>query len=289
MNGHINLCGISGGKDSAALLIWALMESGYPKESLAFTFTDTGNEHEWTYEQIEVLQDFSCKHGGPLIQRIVPPLDFWDLAFKKHRFPSAKARFCTEHLKIIPMLQWCALRFNFGFTILAHSGIRAGESLARSELEEWDLNGVLLVRERRPLIKWSLRDVFDIHKRYGVPLNKLYAAGARRVGCFPCIMSRKAEVRNVALNFPERIQKILEEEARFPMAYGRPSSFFASKTVPTRFRKTTFTDKNGKVFQVATIHNVVDWALSGDKARGRWNDQGELFDTGPVCQSGFCE
>lgn len=37
---NINHIGLSGGKDSTALLGWALHESGYPRESLRFSFCD---------------------------------------------------------------------------------------------------------------------------------------------------------------------------------------------------------------------------------------------------------
>jgi hypothetical protein len=158
-------------------------------------------------------------------------------------------------------------------------------------LPERDLNGFLLVEEYRPLLRWTIRDVYAIHKEYGVPLNALYAAGARRVGCFPCIMSRKAEVRNIAINFPDRIEKIRFEESRYPEAYGRPSSFFASKTVPPRFRKTEFVSREGVAHMVASIDDVVKWSLTGKGARGRFDDP-TLFDLphdGPVCAAGFCE
>jgi 3'-phosphoadenosine 5'-phosphosulfate sulfotransferase (PAPS reductase)/FAD synthetase len=229
----------------------------------------------------------SIREGGPKIEWLKPERDFYELALHKHRFPSAKARFCTEHLKIIPGIAWCNARLAEGHTLLSHSGVRAGESLKRSTLPERDMNGMLLVEEYRPLLRWTIEDVYAIHKEHGVPLNKLYAAGAKRVGCFPCIMSRKAEVRNIALNFPDRIAIIAHYEGEFMRRYGRYSSFFASKTVPLRFRKTEFKKADGTIELVASIQNVVEWSMTGKRAKGHYTDDETLFDGS--CESGFCE
>jgi 3'-phosphoadenosine 5'-phosphosulfate sulfotransferase (PAPS reductase)/FAD synthetase len=94
----INHIGCSGGKDSTALLLWAIHESGYPRETLDVSFCDTGNEAPATYEYLDYLED-ALQIG---ITRIKPELDFFELSRKKKRFPSARARFCTEELKIVP-------------------------------------------------------------------------------------------------------------------------------------------------------------------------------------------
>ena len=46
-----NVFGLSGGKDSTCLLGWAIHESGYPRDSLIFTFCDTENEYQEVYIQ----------------------------------------------------------------------------------------------------------------------------------------------------------------------------------------------------------------------------------------------
>jgi hypothetical protein len=59
----LNLIGLSSGKDSTALLGWAIHESGYPRESIICVFTDTENEYEEVYQQIRDLNDYCLKHG----------------------------------------------------------------------------------------------------------------------------------------------------------------------------------------------------------------------------------
>jgi len=237
------------------------------------------------------LEKVSLSNGGPKIERLIPELGFYELALKKKRFPSTKARFCTQFLKIFPSIEWVNNRIAEGHTVLTHSGVRAGESLKRSKLPERDLNGNLLIPEYRPLLRWSLKDVIQIHNEHGLQLNKLYSYGARRVGCFPCIMSNKAEVRSISLNFPERIEMIRKAEQEFLKRFGRYSSFFQRKKTPLRFRTVPYTDKNGQTVLVCSIDDVVKWSLTGAKARGRYDEE-KLFDNTSQnisCDSGFCE
>ncbi|RYD76385.1 MAG: hypothetical protein EOP84_16950 [Verrucomicrobiaceae bacterium] len=87
----INHLGISGGKDSTALHLWAVHESGYPLESIRATFCDTGNECEETLEQVRLFS----QRVHP-IEWLKTERDFCELARHKGRFPSATVRFCTN-------------------------------------------------------------------------------------------------------------------------------------------------------------------------------------------------
>jgi len=298
--------GVSGGKDSTAVLLWMVHESGIPKHKLDVTFCDTDNEHQWTYDQIALLNE----RVHP-IQTLLPDRGFFDLAMHKRRFPSTKARFCTQHLKIIPSQRHITGLLTACRKVVAVSGVRGDESTDRAKLEEWDYSSALLTLQWRPIIKWTIADVLAIHKKHGIPLNPLYSMGAQRVGCFPCIMSRKAEMRNITLNFPERITKIRDAENAFVTTYGRYSSFFARNTVPERFRTKSYTvngepfmeaiyenqgeDHEGNPIQVkvgerpmmvASIDDVSRWSLTGKRAKGSYKDDPPE----PMsCMSGFCE
>ena len=274
--------GISGGKDSSAALLWMLHESGVDRKRIVATFCDTGNEHAWTYGHVEWLS----KNVHP-IETIRPKRGFFDLADSKRRFPSTKARFCTEFLKIIPSQEHITRLKFYGLEVIAVSGVRADESADRAKLAEWDFSSVLNCPQWRPLIRWTLDDVKAIHARHGVPLNPLYAIGAQRVGCWPCIMSRKSEIRTIAQQFPERIAEIRTAEEAFEKKYGRYSSFFPAKTVPARFRSKPYQLATGETVMVATIDDVVRWSLTGDRARGAWDDSPQAEQI--ACTSGHCE
>ncbi len=121
------LIGWSGGKDSQASLIWAVHKYGADK--ITAVFCDTGWEHEDTYKHVnEVCEKLAVK----LVVVKNKKFDgFVGLAKKKKRFPSTKARFCTEKLKTEPMIDYI-LSLNDHCLII--QGIRSDESEDRSKM-----------------------------------------------------------------------------------------------------------------------------------------------------------
>lgn len=131
----------------------------------------------------------------------------------KAMFPSAGRRWCTEELKIKPIRDYID---SLDEEVISAVGVRADESAARSVLEEWEewqLGRMIEATTWRPLIAWTEADVIAIHQRHGIPPNRSYFRGSSRVGCWPCIRSRKSEIRNIADNDPERIAIIRDLEA----------------------------------------------------------------------------
>lgn len=273
--------GVSGGKDSTAVLLWLVHESGIPREKINATFSDTDNEHELTYSQIDLLN----RTVHP-IQTLKPDLGFFALAKKKRLFPSSVRRYCTEHLKIIPASRHISGLLKQHAKVVSVSGVRANESEDRRNLEEWDYSNALLTIQWRPLIRWTVADVLAIHLRYGVPLNPLYGMGAERVGCFPCIFSKKREVRLVAQMAPEKIDYIRGVEGEMEKESGNVVTFFSGTGVPERFRSRPYTRKDGTETRIATIDDVVRWSMTGKNAQGSYLDDPPEPIT---CMSGFCE
>ncbi len=122
------LVAYSGGKDSQAALIWTVKESGFKKENIKAVFCDTGWEHPQTYKHI---QNTTKQLGIELITlKSTKYNDFINLVKSKGRFPSAKARFCTEELKTKPMIDYILDQVNDHIIVI--QGIRYDESIARS-------------------------------------------------------------------------------------------------------------------------------------------------------------
>lgn len=270
--------GISGGKDSVAVLLFMLRCSGIPKERILASWCDIGNDHELTREHVKWVSE----NLHP-VETLYPEKDFFQLALERKRFPSTCARFCTEELKIIPTAEHIQRLKLSGKRVIGVSGVRSRESRERAKLSEWDFSGNLFCWQWRPILDWSLKDVLEFHEICKVPMNPLYALGAKRVGCWPCIMSNKAELRNIALNFPERIEQIRKAEQRFESQYGRYSTFFRPNMVPKRFR--SHLDKKSGVM-CATIDDVARWSLTGKRAVGSWKDNPENVQS---CNGGYCE
>lgn len=294
---------VSGGKDSTAMWLLAL-ERG---EEIQAVFADTGHEHPLTYEYLDYLEkrlgpvrrvkaDFTQQiarkrdvvqtkwraDGVPeeYIQRALSALQptgnhFLDLCLWKGRFPSSKARFCTQELKVLPIeLQVFAPILDSGEEVVSWQAVRRDESPARAQLSEREKTvGYLYAYEiYRPVLDWTVQDVFAMHAKHAIDPNPLYRLGMGRVGCMPCINARKDELLEIARRFPEELARVREWEHLVSEASKRKSStFFATA------------DNKG-----VGIDAVVEWAKTSRGGR-----QYDLFRQadGPTCSSlyGLCE
>jgi hypothetical protein len=181
-----------------------------------------GNEHPLTIEHI----GWYSEHVHPVVRitakvgdfrtdewcekKGVDPkadLTFPELARIKGRFPSRKAQFCTEALKLAPIRRWIEDTYPDG-NYARFTGVRRDESQARSQREwlEWD--GYYDCELYNPVYDWSKQMCFDYVKLHREQINPLYSLGFTRVGCAPCINSGKDDILNWATRFPEMIDKV---------------------------------------------------------------------------------
>lgn len=313
--------GISGGKDSTALALWVKYESGIPEDRVEYSFCDTGNEDPFTYQYLDLLREHFP------ISVIHPERDFWELAKHKHRFPSTKARFCTTDLKVIPTRQHVLKLMKKHDSVVVLNGVRRSEGRAsnsRGAALEWELDvegwGTWI---HRPLVDWTIRQVWDMHTKYvsldkvialvqndpnmadgakgdvvqkmqnkGVPSNPLYYMGAGRVGCYPCINANKGGLRAMTKYRPERIDFIEKQELSFTDTKNGISTFFRRNAVPERWRSRAVMTKDGRVVRVPTIRDVASWALTAWGGRQYSMDLEDVRDEEPssACDiGGMCE
>ncbi len=301
----------SGGKDSQACLIWAALKYGCDK--IEAVFCDTNWENPITYQHIisttldlgvKLITVKSKKYDG-----------MEDMALKKGRFASTKARFCTEELKSKPFIDYVLSQDDHCLII---QGIRASESNARALMskqctffkfyyEPYNIdpktnlprigkNGkrqkpkkhtyrkkeVFKFRSKylddilRPVFDWDSHQVIDYIIEKGHKPNLLYSQGFSRVGCFPCFMARHQEVKEILSRYPKRFDEIKEIEKKVG------SSFFNIDYVPKRFQ-TGFDEKSGKKF--TTAEDI-------EKYLNAKNATLDMFETeGPSCMSFYnlCE
>ena len=123
-----HIVAFSGGKDSLATLLLVIEKFG--KKYLEVIFCDTGWESPVTYQHIKDVEGKlnikviflkSKKYNG-----------FYDLSIKKKRVASPKARFCTEELKVKPMIDYILSKREH---IIIYQGIRAEESRNRAIMQ----------------------------------------------------------------------------------------------------------------------------------------------------------
>lgn len=118
----------SGGKDSQASLIWVVKEMGVPLNKIEAVFCDTGWENPVTYKHITDV----CGQMGVKLTVAKSQTDengMVDLVKRKKRFPSRKARFCTEELKSKPMVDFILDQKE---SLIIVQGIRNDESFDRA-------------------------------------------------------------------------------------------------------------------------------------------------------------
>ncbi len=202
---------------------------------------------------------------------------FLDMCLWKGFFPATRSRFCTQHLKREVIFEEIEPLLEQGKTVVNCVGVRAEESRARSKYTDFEYDRVysknLIIY--RPILHWSVGDVFKMHLRHGLEPNPLYKMGFGRVGCMPCINSRKDEIFEISRVFPSHIEKIKVWEKKVRSCSKKEvSTFFAiGKTGQNR---------------ISLIKDVVEWSRT---VRG--GQQYDLLKTLPVptCKSlyGLCE
>jgi len=292
----------SGGKDSQACLIWAIKE--YGKNNVMSVFCDTGWENPATYIHIDyVIRELDINHTTIKSNKYD---GFIDMSLKKKRFPSTKARFCTEELKSKPMIDFILDTINDHCLII--QGIRKDESSIRFNMEKqctffkyyfepygYHKKGkkkdkpkyhthrkkdVIAFKEKyaddilRPIFNWTAQETIHYIRENGQYPNPLYEQGFSRVGCFPCIMCRQGEIKQMINRYPESIEQLKQHE----MNLGR--SFFPPDYIPKW--ASTGVDKSGKKFP---------WVIDVEKYIRNKNLTEDIFNKPTSCMSfyGLCE
>lgn len=171
----------------------------------------------WPVKLVE-KSGMSAQQADAVVRQALTVLDagptgipFLDLCIIKARFPSRKAQFCTQFLKTEPLTEYALeLCDQFG-AVESWQGVRAEESPNRARLPSYEfLGGGFGIH--RPILRWTVADVFEAHRAVGIKPNALYTQGEGRVGCFPCINENKAGIANKVQRFPEYLERAAEWE-----------------------------------------------------------------------------
>lgn len=310
------LISFSGGKDSVATWLYVTKELGF--KNVVCVFADTSHESKVTYDYVTMLRD---DYGCPIVHVSGSdkqlsedyehkPLTFAKLANHKHRFPSPTKRFCTTHLKMYPLRSYLeALQglepswpyfsdtepIKIDGDICMVSGVRADESPKRANMVDFAWDTFMRTCRWLPIHKWTAKEVFDLHDKHGIPPNPLYKSGCSRVGCFPCIMAKKPELRAIALRDPEAFDDLakMELEATPEDRERGQMSFFSHGTIPDRLCSHV-DGKTNKPYPDA--HDVRRWALGQDPVNEdvqefdfEYDDAGDIEAQSCSSVYGLCE
>ena len=289
--GQKYIIGFSGGKDSVASWIYIQKELGF--KDCVCLFADTGHEEKRDFP--EYMKRLKGEYGCPIV-RITPTVEdfrgelkpekiaariggdpedpeFWKqeinmekLAILKRRFPSSMVRFCTTILKLKPSKRWQEENYP-DREFIRVSGVRADESANRAKQSDWQFDEFMDAWLWKPIFKWTAQDVFDIHRRHNIPWNPLYEQGSSRVGCYPCINSRKAELFHIGKNRPDMFDDLAAMEQKVANSVGKKSmSFFSNTKTPEKYHS-EICENSGKSFPTAM--DVKAWAMRDEPVQSQ--------------------
>ena len=194
---------ISGGKDSLVVLDKVLTEEieKAPANRDIFvvpTFNDTGWEHPLTYQTLERIAEF---YQVGILRLVGYTME--ELIRKFKRFPNRFGRFCTRDLKVRPKrrLLTAITKLNPSKVVI-YLGIRRDESKTRANTQlvvkyppytptKYDRKFPFPIEERNPLAYTTEREIWEIIRKKGLPVNPLYERGHKRVGCYPCFIAQR--------------------------------------------------------------------------------------------------
>lgn len=165
-------------------------------------------------------------------------IPFLDLCMLKGRFPSRRAQFCTEELKVEPCNAVQQPLLEAGQDVIVWLGTRAEESQIRAtqpvfQRIRWIPGSRVCKVLYRPIKDWLKLACFAIADRHGIQHNPLYREGLSRVGCIPCVNCDKEEIATLSVRFPHHIDRIRDWEAfMVDLSRRRAATFFPAPMVP---------------------------------------------------------
>lgn len=219
---------ISGGKDSSALMVWAL--ENFPREKLHFLHAEIDIDWKETLPMVHA----QAKHfgveaivvkavhadGSPkgFISKLLSPRKSRKTGeIGEQKFPDKPNRWCTSELKVAPIHKW--IKNNLEGKILNLMGERGEESKDRSELEDVRKNEKLTLAGREvwdcsPLLDYTESDVWKVIHQKKIPIHPCYGWGVTRASCAICIFSSNEDIQIAQKHAPEIVARYVEAEAK---------------------------------------------------------------------------
>jgi 3'-phosphoadenosine 5'-phosphosulfate sulfotransferase (PAPS reductase)/FAD synthetase len=146
---------------------------------------------------------------------------------KRLKFPAKSGnlrhRWCSAYLKIdvASAVIRNLVRIRANAKLLLVSGERRGESAGRSRYNEMELHAThapakahRTVHHWRPVIDYTLRDVWEVCRRHKLTPHPCYACGWNRCSCMTCIFSLPSHWAGIRELFPNEYAALRHDELR---------------------------------------------------------------------------
>ncbi len=218
---------ISGGKDSSALLWWAI--ENFPKEKLVAVHSIIDIDWDETLPMVRKQCEFFGielvtvqaidKHGntkGFLDQLTSPRVNRKSGEVGQYKFPDMGNRWCTSILKTGPIDKYCR---SLTGNVLCLIGERREESSNRAKLEavrpdvKNSKKGRTVVKYS-PILDLTEKQVWELMKSENIPVHPCYDLGVKRASCAICIFSSKEDIAIAAKHAPHIVKKYIEAERK---------------------------------------------------------------------------
>lgn len=201
----------SGGKDSVVAL--DVVQRALPHNAFKVLFGDTGMEFTDTYSVVDKVKKL-CKEKGISFYRAhsrFTPEQTWEYFGP----PSTTNRWCCSVHKTSPQIILLReLTGKYNFTGMAYTGVRAAESLTRSEYDH------ISEGEKHqgqyschPIIEWNSAELFLYIYSNGLVINEAYIKGNARAGCLVCPNSSGKHEYIKKMSYNNDINKYLDKIA----------------------------------------------------------------------------
>lgn len=177
----------SGGKDSIVLL--ELVKKALPRNDFVVVFGDTGMEFPDTYEAVEKTR-LQCAADGIAFHIAKSHLDTKE-SWKVFGPPSQVLRWCCSVHKSAPQtLKLRSLLGKNNFVGMDYVGVRAHESLKRSEYEYENFGKKQQGQHsHNPILEWTSAEIWLYIYANDLLINGAYKKGNSRAGCLFCPMA----------------------------------------------------------------------------------------------------
>lgn len=197
----------SGGKDSVVAL--DLVQRALPHNKFKVLFGDTGMEFPDTYTTVDAIET-QCKEQGIEFLRAkshYSPEESW----KKFGPPATVTRWCCSVHKTAP--QVITLRELTGkpnFTGMAFIGVRASESISRSEYDYVSLGEKHKGQYScNPILEWNSAELYMYIYTEDIYLSDAYKKGNRRAGCLVCPRAAERNEYMARAWYPEEFDSLV--------------------------------------------------------------------------------
>ena len=207
------IASFSGGKDSQVVL--DLCTRAIPPTDFEVIYSDTGYELPPSialYKEVEA----HYKKKFPSLRFLTARnhesvLNYWD----KIGTPSDNHRWCCSVMKTAPLYRKLMEETDKRQKFLAFEGVRAEESVNRSEYNRIG-KGVKhkFVVNARPILNWNTTEVFLYLFEHELHINAAYRVGKPRVGCILCPFGSPWDDMVVNNCYPDNLKPFLERIER---------------------------------------------------------------------------